>query len=224
MTNQISASMDMKEIGSDSTSTPDTSFSFSDGESTIKSDYQTAVAQQTSRVNRGLFHWIYTLWLLTISDIKAMVLPETACGIFGALSGAALTTNIHPDVYAILRRFPQVLLWNWLNVLLFDLSNQRLPSAIIEDSINKAWRPIPAGRLTATEARHLLLLVIAVVYVESTYVGGLHEAIVVMVLTWMHNDLRGGDESKLCPRKLFANTQATDLTDSDFRLHHEEPD
>lgn len=206
MIESTSSSMDTKGTGSDFTLTPDTSFNFSDGGSATKSEYRTALSQPTQSTQsaqpappaqRGVFYWLYTLWLLTISDIKAMVLPETACGIFGALSGAALTTNTHPDVSAILWRFPLVLLWNWLNVLLFDLSNQRLPAAIVEDAINKSWRPIPAGRLTATEATKLLMLVIAVVYVESAYLGGLHEAVVVMVLTWMHNDLRGGDESKL---------------------------
>jgi 4-hydroxybenzoate polyprenyltransferase len=81
-----------------------------------------------------------------------------------------------------------------LNVLLFDIANQRLPDSIVEDRVNKAWRPIPAGRITPSEARRLLLVVIPLVFVGSLFLGGVVETVAMMVLTWMYNDLGGADE------------------------------
>ena len=95
----------------------------------------------------------------------------------------------------ILGRLPLVLLWTWLNVLIFDLANQRLPNSIIEDSINKSWRPIPAGRLSAAQARRLLLGNIPLVFFVTFYIGGMEETVAMFVLTWMYNDLGGADES-----------------------------
>jgi 4-hydroxybenzoate polyprenyltransferase len=139
-----------------------------------------------------MFH-VHTIWLITCNDLKSIVAPETAFGIFSALS-ASLTTNNEPKVLDVLSRLPQVILWNWLNVLLFDIANQRLPDSIIEDRVNKAWRPIPSGRLTPDEARRLLLVVIPVVFVATYFLGGFYETVAMMVLTWMYNDLGGADE------------------------------
>ena len=121
--------------------------------------------------------------------------PETAFGICSALSGPMLTSNQVPEALEILARLPMVLLWTWINVLIFDLANQRLPNSIIEDSVNKAWRPIPAGRMSAADARHLLLLAIPTGFVITLYIGGMEETVAMMVLTWMYNDLGGADEN-----------------------------
>jgi 4-hydroxybenzoate polyprenyltransferase len=149
-----------------------------------------------------MFH-IHTIWLITCNDLKSIVLPETAFGIFSALS-ISLTTNDKPKFLEVLSRLPQVILWNWLNVLLFDIANQRLPNSIIEDQVNKAWRPIPSGRLTPKEARHLLLVVIPVVFVATFFLGGFFETVGMMVLTWMYNDLGGADEFYLVRNSINA--------------------
>lgn len=132
---------------------------------------------------------------MTRNDLKSIVFPETAFGICSALSGPVLTSNQSPDVLTILGRIPTVLLWTWINVLIFDLANQRLPNSIIEDSINKAWRPIPSGRMSAAHARRLLLIVIPAVLTTTLYIGGLEETVAMMVLTWQYNDLGGADEN-----------------------------
>ena len=142
---------------------------------------------------RSLSYHLHTIWLITCNDLKSIVLPETAFGIFTALA-IPLTTNPNPQLSEILSRLPHVILWNWLNVLLFDIANQRLPDSIIEDRVNKAWRPIPSGRMTPTEARRLLLVVIPIVFMGSLRLGGVVETVAMMVLTWMYNDLGGADE------------------------------
>lgn len=114
---------------------------------------------------------------------------------FSALSGPLLTTNPSPSVVEILWRLPRVVLWNWLNLLIFDIANQRLPHSIIEDSVNKPWRAIPSGRLSPAEARRLLLAVIPVVVFVVFFLGGMTETLAMVGLTWMYNDLEGADEN-----------------------------
>ena len=144
--------------------------------------------------NSALYH-LRTIWLVTVNDLKSIVIPETAFGICSALSGPTLTSNNLPNSLEILARIPTVLFWTWINVLIFDLANQRLPNSIIEDSINKAWRPIPSKRISATHARRLLLVVIPVVFAITLYIGGMEETVAMMVLTWQYNDLGGADEN-----------------------------
>lgn len=136
-----------------------------------------------------------TIWLFTLNDLKSIVFPETAFGIFSALSGPILTTNGNPEPLAILSRFPVVLLWCWINVLIFDVANQRLPTSVVEDSVNKPWRPLPSGRLTLSQARRFLLVILPIGFIATMYLGGLEETVAMMVLTWMYNDLGGADES-----------------------------
>ncbi|OAK97443.1 hypothetical protein IQ06DRAFT_358884 [Phaeosphaeriaceae sp. SRC1lsM3a] len=81
-----------------------------------------------------------------------------------------------------------------MNALLFVIANQRLPDSIVEDRVNKAWRPIPAGQLTANQARRMLLVVIPLVFVGCLCLGGMVETVAMMVQTWMYNDLGGADE------------------------------
>lgn len=128
-----------------------------------------------------------------MNDLKSIVAPETAFGIFSALS-VNLTTNSSPQLWTVLSRLPHVILWNWLNVLLFDIANQRLPNSIVEDRVNKPWRPIPMGRLNEVEARRLLLAVLPIVFFATLWLGGVIETVALMVLTWMYNDLGAADE------------------------------
>lgn len=146
---------------------------------------------------RRLRSWRYranSIWLFTVNDLKSIVAPETAFGICSVLQGPQMTTTNHPDLQQILLRLPEVILWNWLNVLIFDLANQSLENSIVEDRINKAWRPIPSGRLTASEARSILLWTIPVVVLFSRGYGGTAECVAVLALTWMYNDLGGSDQ------------------------------
>lgn len=113
----------------------------------------------------------------------------------GALAGTSLTENHAPKMQEIISRIPQVLLWTWLNTLISDLANQRLPDSIEEDAINKGWRPLPAGRIQASDARRLLFRSIVIVIIVSLYLRAAGETMILMCLDWMYNDLGGSDES-----------------------------
>lgn len=141
----------------------------------------------------NLFYHLYTTWLFTVSDLKSVVVPETILGLTTALSGSLLTDNDAPQSRDIFLRTPQVILWNWLNLFLFDLCNQSQTQSVIEDSVNKPWRAIPSRRISATQTRTLLLLVIPAVYLSTLTLGGTWESVTLMIGTWMYNDLGGAD-------------------------------
>ncbi|MCJ1353251.1 MAG: hypothetical protein MMC33_003236 [Icmadophila ericetorum] len=144
---------------------------------------------------RRFSYHLHTIWLLTVNDFISIIAPETAFGVIGALTGPLFTSNASPDLLDIFRRLPQIVFWNWLNCLIFDTANQRLPNSVLEDSVNKKWRPIPSQRLTPNQARRLLLAVIPLVFVVTLYLGGMEETAAMVGLTWMYNDLGGADES-----------------------------
>jgi 4-hydroxybenzoate polyprenyltransferase len=122
------------------------------------------------------------------------VVPDTVFGIAGALAGPLLTRNESPSLLVILSRLPQVLLYNWANLLIFDLANQRLPEAVVEDALNKPWRPLPTGRITIPQTRRLLLASLPIVLAVNWSMRAWEETILLFSLTWMYNDLKGGEE------------------------------
>lgn len=151
--------------------------------------------QEHQSHTHSMLYDVHTIWLVTRNDLKSIVFPETAFGICSALSGPMITSNNSPNAITVLKRVPLVVLWTWINVLIFDLANQRLPNSIIEDSVNKSWRPIPSGRLTACQARRLLLVILPIAILITFYTGGMEETIVMNTLVYMYNDLGGADEN-----------------------------
>ena len=133
-------------------------------------------------------------FLFTKRDLKTIVIPQTLFGVICAISGPALTTNETPHIRSILLRVPKVVLWNWLNLFIFNVSNQRLPPAIKEDIINKPWRVLPSRLLTEAQAKRLLLYAIPAVTVLSAWLGAVEESISLTVLDWMYNNLGGSEE------------------------------
>lgn len=77
-----------------------------------------------------LIHPLEVFWLFTESDLFTFVLPNTVFGILGALSGSRLTTDAHVPIGSVLERVPVVVLFNWSNVFVFELANQRHPESV----------------------------------------------------------------------------------------------
>jgi 4-hydroxybenzoate polyprenyltransferase len=148
--------------------------------------------QITTSCNQAISH-LETLWLFTRSDLKSMIYPNLVFGLASAMSGPAMTTNPSPTLVSILPNVPYVAVWLWLNLLLFNLANQRLSSSIAEDSVNKPWRPLPSKRISPEQTRVLLLVVVPTVIMGSLYLGAMVEVLLLVALTWMYNDLGGGD-------------------------------
>ena len=106
-----------------------------------------------------------------------------------------LTSNESPSLLAIWKRLPYVVAWNWLNLLTFNLANQRTDDSIAEDRLNKSWRPIASGLISQAEARRWLLALIPAGLGISLLMGAATETLLMLVMTWMYNDIGGGSDN-----------------------------
>lgn len=138
--------------------------------------------------------WLYhmhTLFLFTASDLKTIVIPSTIFGILGSV--AQLTQEPVDSTLAIIQRTPLVFLWTWLNLLPFNISNQRQPSAFKEDRLNKPWRPLPSGRLTPKQAKVLMLSSYSTAIAFSLCFKGVKSCLALILLGWWYNDQDGAE-------------------------------
>lgn len=140
-----------------------------------------------------------TLYLFVASDLKTTVLPATIFALVATFSGSLLTNYTPPVLPLSLSQFTinilKSLLWTILSLLLFNLSNQRLPNSILEDTLNKPYRPLPSHRITPTTARRLLLCLLSInILLAHFLLGARNELLFLIALTWAYNDLAGGDE------------------------------
>lgn len=145
-----------------------------------------------------------TVYLFTKNDFLTFAVPTALFATFGALSGPILTTNSSPNALSILLRLPLALLIVWANLLVFDISNQRHPSAVEEDAINKPHRPLPSGRISIDASRRLLLAGVPLVLALSWALGCWEETLLLYCFTWMYNDLGGCDENCVLRNLLIA--------------------
>ncbi|KAK1968292.1 UbiA prenyltransferase [Colletotrichum sublineola] len=142
------------------------------------------------KIKRAVFH-LKTLYLFTKSDVKIVLVPQVIFITSVMLSRERLTTAPSQTVGELTQRLPLAILWIWVNLVVCGISNQRLEKSVIEDEHNKPWRPIAAKRLTAEQARKLLLGMIPLVVGTSAALGGLKSTVSMMVLLWMYDDLDG---------------------------------
>ena len=146
---------------------------------------------------------MYTVWLFTFSDLKTIVGPSTVFGVVSALAGSTFTPNPMSCSY-IIERSPIVAFWAWINLLPFAIDNQRQQRSIQEDMVNKAWRPLPSKRLSARRAKMLMLFSYFLALLSSHYLGGVRQCLVLMILGYWYNDLKGADRS--CIIRNFINS------------------
>jgi hypothetical protein len=135
-------------------------------------------------ISTVLYH-LYTIVLFTYSDMKTIVIPQSAFGIIMAASRtiSSETSFVYSaETSTIASRIPLVLLWVWLNLLPFAINNQRQPEAIAEDRLNKPWRPMPAGRWSPDQARHAMWAFFLVVGLTSWLLGGFRWSLIGMAL------------------------------------------
>ncbi|KAK2002343.1 hypothetical protein LX36DRAFT_265679 [Colletotrichum falcatum] len=133
------------------------------------------------------------IWDFTESNFFTFVVPNTAFGLLGGLTGLPLTSG-HATALSVLQRLPLIVAFNWYSVLIFDLANQRGPESVAEDRANKPWRPIPSGKATPEQARKSMLVAIPAVLAMNYALDVWREGVFILILTWLYNDLRGGDE------------------------------
>lgn len=135
----------------------------------------------THSKQRSVFYHLYTLFLLTKSDIKTVLVPQPVFVVAAMISAGAATHEVQA-------RFIPMFFWIWLHLVVEDLSNQRKPESIEEDAINKPWRPLPSGRLSSREAFGLLCASIVLATVTSLLTGAVAPSLSFMVLVWLYNE------------------------------------
>lgn len=138
---------------------------------------------------------LYTIWLFTENDIATFLVQCFLFGLSGAASGSLITAAGGKPfgVFDALSNLPRMVLFNWLNLLIFNLGNQSMPGAPEEDALNKPQRPIPAGRITQRGAQNLLMGVILVT-LPIMFALDVHlETSLLIVFEYMYNELGGGD-------------------------------
>ena len=135
---------------------------------------------------------IYTLWLFTYSDIKTIIGPSFVFGAANALAGGKYGLKAPTSAYVI-HRLPLTLLWIWMNLLPFTINNQMSPDAVVEDKINKPWRPFPMRRMTARQAERLIIALYPLAVLLGQMTGGLRQSVGLLFLGNWYNNFSGAD-------------------------------
>ncbi|KAF2117929.1 hypothetical protein BDV96DRAFT_465220, partial [Lophiotrema nucula] len=141
-----------------------------------------------------LAYFLHTLILFTYDQLFDVVLPFTIFGVCSAYSGSTLNLPNFP-LRSIYCRVGLVFIWLWMMCLQVTISNQRHPSSIAEDSINKPWRPMPSGRLGIEQACQLLLGVLLLNGLVAHWLGVLDIWMLFTFLMTVYNDWGGSDNS-----------------------------
>ncbi|OJK01624.1 hypothetical protein ASPACDRAFT_116526 [Aspergillus aculeatus ATCC 16872] len=138
-------------------------------------------------------HLAHSIWLFTYSDLKTIVATSLGFGFFTAAGAIAFGLDPLPTWFEYVSGLLTVLMWAWLNLLPFTIDNQRQPASILEDSLNKPWRPMPSKRMTPEQARSLMLLLYGAAVGVSALIGGLCQCLVLIGLGYWYNQKQGSD-------------------------------
>ena len=162
-----------------------------------------------TKPHRTLLYHAYSLWLFTVSDLKTIVIPKAAFGIITILSGSTLTQSPRPGWLTCVRCLPPVMIWTWFNLLPLAMNNQHRQGDVQEDTKNKPWRPIPAGRLSVEETKFFMVVSYVVSVLGSIYLGGTAECLALVAQGWIYNELGAANDSYLARNLLNATGYMT---------------
>ncbi|EJD55623.1 hypothetical protein AURDEDRAFT_50725 [Auricularia subglabra TFB-10046 SS5] len=112
--------------------------------------------QPTSSLLQLVAGHLRTLFLFTYADYKTVFVP---IGIFAAVAAPCYSAS----------HFVHGMAWIWMHLLQCNVSNQYKSAA--EDKMNRPWRPIPAGRVTESQAAVLRWVLFIVCMVLSACYG-----------------------------------------------------
>lgn len=139
------------------------------------------------------------MYLFTKGDFKSIVIPHSIFAISVVFFNAELvnTATNEFELGPIVIRIPLMVFWLWIHLLVQDISNQRLPGGVAEDKINKPWRPIPSGRISAEESQMKLRVLIPVALLTSAVLRSFGPSATFMTLIWLYNDLDAANAGPL---------------------------
>ncbi|ETS74170.1 hypothetical protein PFICI_14036 [Pestalotiopsis fici W106-1] len=148
------------------------------------------------QLNGDAVSYIRTIWLFTYSDMKTIIFPQSILGTILASAACLFQESVvaHDAWDLFLYRYPLALFWTWSFLIPFNIFNQSSEDAIVEDRINKPWRPLPAGRLDRRRARIMMLVHYFIAIGISTMIGGLRQGLLTIALGIWYNALGGADD------------------------------
>ncbi|RCI09639.1 hypothetical protein L249_4163 [Ophiocordyceps polyrhachis-furcata BCC 54312] len=132
------------------------------------------------------------IWALTESDWATFAVP---CSTFGLLAAPSLaSSDPAPAFTQMLQRLPTVLVFNWSNLLCFNMANQRAPESVAEDGVNKPHRPLVTGLISSEGVRRAMFVSVPLTLALSHWLGTGQQAMAIHVLIWLYNDLKGMED------------------------------
>ncbi|RBQ78355.1 hypothetical protein FVER14953_08755 [Fusarium verticillioides] len=160
--------------------------------------HQSAYNAETERSNRmkKLAYHFVTLCLFTKSDLPTSTGINTTFAIAGILAGPGTISNADIEWKDMGKGILVALYFTWHLTLCFNLGNQRQPQSVIEDGVNKPWRPIPAGRVSPELAhKWQLVSIVTLLALCYTILGAWQETAFYLFCTWLYNERAWGDKS-----------------------------
>lgn len=123
-------------------------------------------------------------------------------GVTNALSAAAykITPENHLESNSLSARVawraPLAVVWSWVQLLPLDIANQNSARAVVEDGINKPWRPLPSKQLSPKQAFKIMLGSYLAAVIISVWVGGLRQSLSLVALSIWYDGLAGADAKR----------------------------
>ncbi|OTA53813.1 hypothetical protein K449DRAFT_409628 [Hypoxylon sp. EC38] len=145
-----------------------------------------------------MFH-VKTMFLFTKSDLKTVFFPQCVFALSIAFSEYRFEEGTSQSILAgnTALRLVYMITWIYLHLLAENISNQRKPESVAEDGINRPWRPIVAGRLTAVEAQSLLRITVMICLAISFLLNAWMPSVTIMAMAWLYNDLEANSAGPL---------------------------
>lgn len=84
------------------------------------------------------------------------------------------------------------------------MCNQFREGDVDEDRQNKPWRPIPAGRITVTQTKYLMMASYMTAILASISLGGLSECCGLIFEGWVYNEVGAANDNLLARNLLNA--------------------
>lgn len=170
---------------------------------------------------KSLQYHAYTMWLFVFSDIKTILLPSTICGVTNALAAneynlpfgkTPLQSLGLNDMPKFAMRILLTLLWVVINFLPFAINNQRGERAIVEDTINKSWRPFPSQRISHKWGTRLMIALYIMSLVYSLRVGGIRDSVALMFISAWYNSWGGANDNPVVRSAIIAVGYASSIS------------
>ncbi|KAK3355866.1 hypothetical protein B0H65DRAFT_414777 [Neurospora tetraspora] len=138
------------------------------------------------------------IWAFTKNDLFTSTLPNTIFGITAAIADTHLRGEASegPTFSEIIARFPLTYFFNFYALLIFNLGNQRpREGSIAEERVNNK-KPLPSGKTITTpgQIRRAYLILLPITLAVNHLFGVWHEGLMIHLLTFIYNDLGGGNE------------------------------